>query len=51
MVNRRPNVIGLVILSALYWGALYYWLRADLHSDIRDVQIDALILFSLYRAL
>ena len=20
MVNRRPNVIGLVILSALYWG-------------------------------
>ena len=47
MVNRRPNVIGLVILSALYWGALYYWLRADLHSDIRDVQIDALILFSL----
>ena len=47
MVNRRPNVIGLVILSALYWGALYYWLRADLNSDIRDVQIDALILFSL----
>ena len=47
MVNRRPNVIGLVVLAILYWGALYYWLRADLNSDIRDVQLDALVLFSL----
>ena len=47
MVNRRPNVIGLVIMSSIYWGALYYWLRFDLSSNVSAVQTEALLLFSL----
>lgn len=29
MVDRNPNVIGTVIMGALYWGMLFYWLRDD----------------------
>jgi preprotein translocase subunit SecY len=47
MVNRRPNVIGLVIMTSIYWGALYYWLRFDLSSNVSAVQTEALLLFSL----
>ena len=47
MVNRRPNVIGLVVLASIYWGALYYWLRFDLTSDVSEVQTEALLLFGL----
>ena len=47
MVNRRPNVIGLVIMATIYWGALYYWLRFDLSSNVSEVQTEALLLFSL----
>ena len=30
MVERGPSRIGLVIMAAIYWGAMFYWLRGDL---------------------
>ncbi|MEE2625143.1 MAG: preprotein translocase subunit SecY [Candidatus Thermoplasmatota archaeon] len=46
MVKRGPNVIGLAVMAAIYWGALFYWLKDDLTGDIVEDQIRALILFA-----
>ena len=42
MVERRPNAIGLAIMATIYWGALFYWLRADLLDGAADEQTRAL---------
>ena len=42
MVDRNPNVIGTVIMGALYWGMLFYWLRDDLLNGAADEQMRAL---------
>ena len=45
MVDRNPNVIGTVIMGALYWGMLFYWLRDDLLNGTADEQMRALRMF------
>ena len=45
MVDRNPNVIGTVIMGALYWGMLFYWLRDDLLNGAADEQMRALRMF------
>ena len=45
MVDRSPNVIGTVIMGALYWGMLFYWLRDDLLNGAADEQMRALRMF------
>ena len=45
MVDRNPNVIGTVIMGALYWGMLFYWLRDDLMNGAADEQMRALRMF------
>ena len=46
MVKRNPNVIGIAIVAALYWGALFYWIRDDLTGDIAEDQTRALLMFA-----
>jgi len=46
MVKRNPNVIGIAIVAALYWGALFYWVRDDLTGDIAEDQSRALLMFA-----
>jgi len=45
MVDGNPNVIGTVIMGALYWGMLFYWLRDDLLNGAADEQMRALRMF------
>ncbi len=45
MADRNPNVIGTVIMGALYWGMLFYWLRDDLLNGAADEQMRALRMF------
>ena len=45
MVDRKPNVIGTAIMSAIYWGMLFYWLRDDLLDGNPDEQMRALRMF------
>ena len=45
MVKRSPNVIGLAVMAAIYWGALFYWIKDDLTSNVEVDQLRALILF------
>jgi preprotein translocase subunit SecY len=44
MVDRKPNVIGTVIIASIYWGMLYYWLR-DEFTGSADEQTHALRMF------
>ncbi len=46
MVKRGPNVVGLVVMAAVYWGALFYWIKDDLQSNIAEDQTRAVILFA-----
>jgi len=45
MVDRKPSKIGTILISAIYWGALFYWLRGDLLDGAADEQMRALRLF------
>ncbi len=45
MVDRKPSVIGTILMSTIYWGALFYWLRGDLLDGAADEQMRALRLF------
>ena len=45
MVDRKPSAIGTILMSAIYWGALFYWLRGDLLDGAADEQMRALRLF------
>ena len=45
MVNRGPNWFGVVAMCAIYWGALYYWVRDELSAG-GDDQSRALILLA-----
>ncbi|MDP6906185.1 MAG: hypothetical protein QF440_02060, partial [Candidatus Thalassarchaeaceae archaeon] len=42
-MNRRPNVLGIAIISAIYWGALFYWQWDALFSGDEEVANNALI--------
>ena len=42
MVNKGPNWFGVVAMCAIYWGALYYWVRDELSAG-GDDQSRALI--------
>ncbi|MGY8644946.1 MAG: preprotein translocase subunit SecY [Candidatus Poseidoniales archaeon] len=44
MVDRKPNLIGTVIIASIYWGMLYYWLR-DEFTGSADEQTHALRMF------
>ena len=44
MVDRKPNIIGTVIIAGLYWGMLYYWLL-DEFAGSADEQMNALRMF------
>ncbi len=46
MVKRGPSVFGLVVVAAVYWGALFYWIKDDLQSNIAEDQTRAVILFA-----
>ena len=46
MVKRGPNVIGLAVMAAVYWGALYYWVKDDLNSYVAEDQTRAVVLFA-----
>ncbi len=46
MVKRGPNVIGIAVMAAVYWGALYYWVKDDLNSYIAEDQTRAVVLFA-----
>ena len=45
MVDRKPSKIGTFLMAAIYWGALFYWLRGDLLDGVADEQMRALRLF------
>ena len=45
MVKRGPNVIGLVAMTLIYWGALFYWIKDDLNSGVAEEQFRAAVLF------
>jgi preprotein translocase subunit SecY len=45
MVDRKPSKIGTFLMAAIYWGALFYWLRGDLLDGAADEQMRALRLF------
>jgi len=40
-MNRRPNVLGIAIISAIYWGALIYWQWDALFGDDEAAQMTA----------
>ena len=40
-MSRRPNVIGILIISALYWGALGYWQYDTLIGGSEAAQMKA----------
>ncbi|MEC7703664.1 MAG: hypothetical protein VX906_00285, partial [Candidatus Thermoplasmatota archaeon] len=44
-MNRRPNVLGIVIISAIYWGSLLYWQRDSMFGETPDMS--SLYAFSL----
>ena len=41
-MSRRPNVLGIAIISALYCGSLIYWQWDALFSDVEAEQMMAL---------
>ena len=45
LVDRKPNVIGSVLMAGIYWGMLFYWLRDDLLEGAPDEQMRALRMF------
>ena len=45
MVNRGPNWFGVIAMCALYWGALYYWVKDELSAG-GEQQSWALILLA-----
>ena len=45
MVDRKPSVIGTVLMAGIYWGMLFYWLRDDLLDGAPDEQMRALRMF------
>ena len=45
MVSKGPNWFGVVAMCAIYWGALYYWVRDELSAG-GDDQSRALILLA-----
>jgi len=47
MVKRGPNVVGLVVMAAVYWGALFYWKMDELQSNIAEEQTRAAIHFAI----
>ena len=47
MEGRRPNVLGLVIVAAIYWGALVWWQRDLLFGDDSADQTWALTLLAV----
>ena len=51
MVDRKPSAIGTILMSAIYWGALFYWLRGDLLDGAADEQMRALTQSSADRIL
>ena len=39
MVNKGPNWFGVAAMCAIYWGALYYWIktmRAPAKYDMQE---------------
>ncbi len=45
MVDRKPSLFGTILMTTIYWGALFYWLRGDLLDGAADEQMRALRLF------
>ena len=45
MANRGPNWFGVIAMCAMYWGALYYWVKDELSAG-GDEQGWALILLA-----
>ena len=45
MVDRKPNLIGSILMAGIYWGMLFYWLRDDLLDGAPDEQMRALRMF------
>ncbi len=43
MVERRPSVLGILVLSVVYWGALAWWQKDALFGA--ENQMKALVLF------
>ena len=44
MVDRKPNLAATLLVAAVYWGMLYYWLR-DEFSGTGEEQMHALRMF------
>ena len=42
MVERRPSVLGILVLSVVYWGALAWWQKDALFGT--DLQMNELVL-------
>ncbi len=42
---KKPFIPGFIAVAAIYWGALYYWLKDDFSSSVTDEQNQAVILF------
>ena len=40
-MNRRPNVLGIATISAIYWGALIYWQWDALFGDDEAAKMTA----------
>ena len=45
MVERRPSVLGILVLSVVYWGALAWWQKDALFGTDSENQMKALVLF------
>ena len=41
----RPSIIGIAVLSAIYWGALAWWQQDALFGSDTDAQLKALLMF------
>ena len=44
---RRPNVPAILIISAIYWGALLYWQWDELFGTVQEEQMRSLYAISL----
>ena len=44
---RRPNVLGILIISSIYWGSLLYWQWDTLFGDDKADQMRSLYAIAL----
>tara|TARA_Y100001970_G_scaffold117242_1_gene145827 strand:- start:441 stop:2363 length:1923 start_codon:yes stop_codon:yes gene_type:complete len=47
MVERGPSYLGLVVMSIVYWGAMFYWQQDALLGDDSAAQTEAIGIFLL----